>query len=365
MPPLLKDSNEIVGGAAVQWKSWIRGFLDIGSEFGLLTYEGAKKYINKDLEFDIVESYNPNYGIKKVRLLYYQIPKLYQAIKKYNPDYLIQGAATAHTFILMFLAKLLHIPFIHRIASDVDVDERIYTLMNDKREVFFYRLGVKYSNIILAQNNYQQSKLKHNYPSKIIFVLHNPFELETNEKDILPRGERKYVAWIGNFRKIKNLPALAFTAQMMPDTMFKIAGIEHENLDQETKNIISELKNMDNINFVGYIKRNEMKNFLSHSIALLNTSLNEGFSNTFLEAWSLGVPVVTTKNVNPDEIVNKYNLGKVADEYDQLHNMLRSIAEYDNNEYDSLAKNCFRYVKEKHDPKYLANQFILYLNSCK
>ena len=45
MPPLLKDTHEIAGGAAVQWKSWIRGFIDSGHEFGLLTYKGAAEYI--------------------------------------------------------------------------------------------------------------------------------------------------------------------------------------------------------------------------------------------------------------------------------------------------------------------------------
>ena len=109
----------------------------------------------------------------------------------------------------------------------------------------------------------------------------------------------------------------------------------------ETKNVLTELKQTTNVEFVGYLKRGEIKSFLSKSIALLNTSFNEGFSNTFLEAWALGVPVITTQNVNPDEIVNKYNLGKVANGYDQLPDLIKLIIAYDNTEYNKLALHCY------------------------
>ncbi len=48
MLPILTDSQNMIGGAAVQWKSWIKGFIDNGHEFGLLTSEGTKKNINKE-----------------------------------------------------------------------------------------------------------------------------------------------------------------------------------------------------------------------------------------------------------------------------------------------------------------------------
>ena len=124
MPALLRDTQEITGGSAVQWLSWVDGFLSNGHEFGLLTYEGAKEYINKKLDFDVVESYDPDYGIKKLRLFYYFIPKLYQAVKRYNPDFIIQSSPSQHILPLLLISKILRIPFIHRIANDPHVDER-------------------------------------------------------------------------------------------------------------------------------------------------------------------------------------------------------------------------------------------------
>ena len=241
MPKLLKDGNEIVGGAAVQWKSWIRGFLNNGHSFGLLTWEGAEKFINKKLDFDIVECYNPDYGMKKLRLIYYQIPAFYKAIKKYNPDYLIQGAASAHTLILMLLSKILGIPFIHRIAGDSDVDNNISKML-PKNEILPYKIGIRYADIIFAQNTYQLKKLKEKFPRKNIFVLHNPYEIEISKEQILPRKDRSFIAWVGNFRFVKNLRQLVFVVSNLSNINFKIAGQEHYDIDDVTKNSIFELK---------------------------------------------------------------------------------------------------------------------------
>lgn len=359
---LLKDTKDIAGGDTVQWNSWIKGFIANGHEFGLLTYKGASKFINKKLDFDIVECYDPAKGINRLRVIYYQIPLLVNAIRKYKPDYLIQASANAHTGMIMIAAKVLGVPFIHRVASDGDVDERI-TMLIHKRELFLYYLGLRFSDYIFAQNTYQYKKLKLKYPKKKIFILHNPYFMETNTSDILPRKDRQYIAWIGNFRYVKNLPALLNSAKKLPNVNFKIAGLELDEIDNITKTAISELRNLNNVTFVGYLTRLEINKFLASSVALLNTSFTEGFSNTFLESWSLGVPVITTKNVNPDEIVSDYNLGSVADDFEQLPDLLNAIIDMDANDYDKLAINCFKYVLKNHDPKKLAEKFVTYLDN--
>jgi len=358
MPPLLKDSSEISGGASVQWKSWIRGFLDNGHTFGLLTWKGAKEYINKELEFDIVESYDPNYGINNLRIFYYQIPKLYSAIKEYKPDFVIQASATAHTGMLMIASKMLGIPFIHRVASDVHVDDRI-SLLTNKKEIPMYKLGLRYADYIITQNSYQLEKLKEKYPKKKIFLIHNPYE-ETEKIKILPRNKRTYISWIGNFRKIKNLPSLLQVATQIPHIQFRIAGAEFIE-DNETSEAINKLKQLKNVEFVGYLKRSEIKPFLSKSIALLNTSFTEGFSNTFLEAWACGTPVVSTINVNPDKIISEFNLGKVANDYNELSLELKKIINCNDSQFDKLALRCYKYVRTYHNPKTLAKKFVSYL----
>ncbi len=75
----------------------------------------------------------------------------------------------------------------------------------------------------------------------------------------------------------------------------------------ETKYRLTKLQNVE---FVGLIPHDEVTSFLTEAYCLLNTSLFEGFSNTFLEAFSVGTPVVTL-GVNPDFILTIYDLGFV------------------------------------------------------
>ena len=100
--------------------------------------------------------------------------------------------------IEVFVQRFLKVKFLHRIASDMDVDDRIYTLIS-KFEARMYRLGVKMADHISCQNEYQFKAMKKKYPDKNIFISHNPFRV----KAPLKITEREYIAWIGNFRHAK------------------------------------------------------------------------------------------------------------------------------------------------------------------
>ena len=152
------------------------------------------------------------------------------------------------------------------------------------------------------------------------------------------------------------MKALLDVVKKLPKLNFKIAGQAQPNLDDETYNAIKELKELKNVEFTGYIKRSEINEFFSGAKVLLNTSRSEGFSNTFLEAWANGVPVVTTKNVNPDNLITKYKLGIVADDYADLSQKIIELVNAP--DYDEYAKRTYNYVKENHDPKLLSKRLV-------
>ncbi|MCB0729819.1 MAG: glycosyltransferase, partial [Ignavibacteriae bacterium] len=149
-------------------------------------------------------------------------------------------------------------------------------------------------------------------------------------------------------------------AKKLPQISFKIAGTRFHETDDDTFQGLKILESLENVEFVGHLENKTIPLFLSKSFCLLNTSRLEGFSNTFLEAWSVGVPVITTKNVNPDNLINKHNLGIVAENYDKLPDIISSLIESEN--YKKYYYNCFNYVKNNHDPLILAEQFLKEMN---
>ena len=349
---LLKDNNKPVGGAAVEWFTWIKAFRILGCEFGVITQKGISTKIKKENNFDILESFELNKGIPKLRLFTYRIPILLKVIKKYNPDFIIQGCATENTGILAFIALLLNKPFIHRVGSDMDVDGRVY------KDFFFitkylHKFGLARANHISCQNQYQYKKLREKFPNKSISILHNPYFFN---KYNFENNTKEYIAWIGNFRYEKNLPALAEIAKKLPQYSFKIAGTKFHTTDEDTIKGLEILEKLANVEFVGHNSNDLIPEFLSKAYCLLNTSRLEGFSNTFLEAWAVGVPVVSTKNVNPDYIITTYKLGIITDNYEEIPKKIDQLIS--DQQYKNFSQRCIDYVKEKHDPVKLAQKFL-------
>jgi glycosyltransferase involved in cell wall biosynthesis len=356
LPYLLRDIKHPIGGAAVEALALTKGLIHNDCQVGVLTWKGAKDFIGRETEIDIVETFDKEVGVRKIRWIYYRYPSLIKAIKYYSPDYLLQKCAAIETGIMAHIAKVLNIPFIYRIQNDMEVDCRL-----NQRLSFFerkmYRYGLSNSQYITAQNEYQYKKIKNKFPNKRICLIHNPFY---PLGEIEEKKERKYIAWIGIFSPQKNLPGLLNIVRQMPKNVFKIAGAApKEGMDKNTKKTISDLAKCKNVQFVGYLKRTEILNFLANAYILLNTSHYEGFSNTFLEAFAAGTPVVSL-NSDPNGILKKYKLGFVIDIKNSANFIKGLINDYDHESYKVRMSN---YLNKFHDYKVVSKKLIDFLNS--
>ena len=219
------------------------------------------------------------------------------------------------------------------------------------------RTGLKLCHVILCQNDFQLNQVTKLFPKKPTLKIHNPIVLSGNklEEKI---GDRSYIAWLANFRFVKNLKALYEIALLLENEQFKIAGVYSNKKDEETTTYLSKLDRLKNVSFVGYLSRNEVLGFLSKAKYLLNTSRHEGFSNTFLEALAVGTPVLTTVNANPDQIIDKNKIGIIYRDSHDLKSKLDSLTEIS---YQILSDHCFRYVKASHDHILLSHQLNSFL----
>jgi glycosyltransferase involved in cell wall biosynthesis len=268
---------------------------------------------------------------------------------------LVQKTAGLPTGITALLARKLKLPFIYWVENDIEVDNRLVKTI-PYYALRMFNFGIKNADYIMTQNEYQYKTLRKVYPNRV-FLVHNPFyPLGKTEA----RQQRNYVAWIGVYKNQKNLPALYHIARQTAEVTFKIAGIEPaEGVDVDTKKALRLLRLCPNVKFVGYLDRTKIMNFLGGAFALLNTSDYEGFSNTFLEAFSAGTPVVSL-NSDPNGILKKYNLGYPINLENASIVIKDYFHEYDHNAFMKRGK---RYLDMFHDYNNVSKKFLKVLNS--
>ena len=356
---LLKEEKPS-GGAAVQAYAWMRGLMAEGQEVLAMTNVVKKDKLKDDCQnIPLIPLYDNSKGIRWIRWLYYRIPFLFSTFKKIKPDYLIQGVPEWSSSVLSILCKLLKIKFIIRVSSDHLIDERFFQFYS-KTHKFFMNFGFSLSYAIICQNEYQYQILKKKYPRKKVAKFGNPFYNESI-KNINPYKHRKYIAWVALFQYQKNMGLLFEVTSKMKDVKFKIAGKEnYVDIDDETKGNIIKLHSLENVEFVDYLGRKQLIEFLSKAKFLLSTSHYEGFSNTFLESMICGTPIITTENANPDSIISKYNLGFIyADQNDfsEKYNLFTPES------YAKISNNTLEYLSRHHNYRVLAKRFIKFLEA--
>jgi len=361
LPHLLKGAKYPAGGWAIQLRQVLIGLTAAGHHGGVLTWKGANAYVGPQSVCDLVETYDPQRGIRKLRLLYYFLPSLYFAARAWRPDIIIQSGAAVETGSMALIARCLGVPFVHRLSSDKDADGR-YAQRLGPRSRMGFRYGLKRAQLVLCQNSYQLRHINEQYPVKPAGILHNCVHIPPSYSIPRQRVERSYVAWVGNFRRPKNMPLLYHIASRSPEIAFRIAGIlpEHDT-DSSVLEAVEKLHKLQNVTFAGYLQPESMPEFLGSAIALLCTSDFEGFSNVVLEALAAATPVVLRAPVDPDEIVANHGLGFVARDEQELKDALDRMYRLDAAAHEQLALRCRRYVEQHHAAEDMVGRLLSFV----
>jgi glycosyltransferase involved in cell wall biosynthesis len=250
--------------------------------------------------------------------------------------------------VIPIFSKILNKECILKISSDVFTDKSL--IKNRLKEFPFSTLSpawigniidINLADYIVCQNKFQQENLLKNFnkkSNKFSFSLHFQQE-QTSEKKIPP-----IVLWVGTITPVKHPELFLLLAQNFPDGRFQIIGGISEDNPRYSLKIIEEIKNITNVEYLGPISHFDIGVYYDKASILVNTSLFEGFPNTFLEAWHSKVPVVSL-NSNPDGIITQFNLGFHSKSFTQMIIDVKKLLE--NNQLRSeMGENAIQYMKK-------------------
>lgn len=336
------------GGITVQMYYWAKTFGANG--WKVFSFSAKKKLIIENINF----LKSPNW--KYASILFDLLLSLY-FILKIKPDVIFIRGANPKMGYLSLYARITRTKLVFLGASDRNFYKGEENISGLKHNTLLYQWGLKNIKYIIVQNQLQQQKLHENY-KKTSLIVSNIWYLE--KVNILSPLSNTTILWVSNFRKLKRPQWFINLAKnKMHNELFIMVGAPiDQNLYQATK---QEAEKVNNMQFTGGLPFKIVNEYFSQCKLFVCTSEYEGFPNTFLQAWSNNVPVVST--VDPSNVIKKHKLGIIVSSEEELLAATKKLLS-DNRLYLEIQNNIKQYFESNHDSQTQFEKVLTYIN-CK
>jgi glycosyltransferase involved in cell wall biosynthesis len=142
-------------------------------------------------------------------------------------------------------------------------------------------------------------------------------------------------------------PELAFEiARRLPHLRFVMIGGNEIGRGREYFDKVAVLaRDVPNVEFVGFVPYSHVDQYFNGARILLNTSLFEGFPNTFLQAWSRGLPTVCF--IDPESREEGERVTETVSDVDDACARVERLMS-DDIAWQRSSERCLRHFKRVH-----------------
>ncbi len=299
-----------IGGAEMQQAIIGRNLAERGHRVSFVTLDHGQ---DNSMEIDgmrIFKAYDENVGIPVLRFSHPRLTSLWRAMREADSDVYYQRKGDTLTGIVAAFCRFYRRKFVFGIASHYDCLPDLPDCLK-RRERILYRYGLRRANLVLVQTVTQQKLIRENFgiDSTVVRSCAPDYSHCLSGTSAETSAQRTRLLWIGRFSPIKRLELLLEVAEKHRNLQFDVLG--DGNAESEyVRRLRSRATSMPNIHLHGRVPHARVQEFYQRAAALICTSRAEGFPNTFLEAWTHGLPIVST--VDPDNLIAEHGLGVVA-----------------------------------------------------
>jgi glycosyltransferase involved in cell wall biosynthesis len=329
----LNNTGTLIGGAEIQQKILSDSLAEKDWNISFVTkkYDNGKPIkINSNITIFPVLNFTD--GNKYIIKLFVIPIALWRILGKINVDIYYQRDTNYMAGIVAIFCKLFKKRFVLAAANNWNFDKGNEKNLNDPLDRISAFLGIKLADKIIVQNMDQMRMLFENYNRKGN-LFYNTFPKVDKHK------AKKYILWVGRLERHKRPQMFLELAELLPQYNFLMVGGKgsDEKLKQEIEFIASNIKNLT---YLGHQPFNLVEDLFDHAYIFISTynPSTEGFPNTFLQAWSRGIPVVSSMDI--DSLISSHRLGVIAKTTFQLRDAVDKIMK--NNEF---TKNSIRIKK--------------------
>lgn len=339
-----------IGGAEMQAREISIALQKEGHSIYYICYS-SKSYTSDEYEVSIIPpraSWDIFYYGTKI--------KLYKALNKIRPDVVYHRAFVPYSRFIAKWCLSNKVPFYFHSAD-------IYTLIRKNNSFYniiqnmWLRYTLSHSTGVICQNK-EQFEVLQNFKIKRLETIYNI--QRTNNKPLCTSKDHNIV-WIAKFEQAKQPEifidfAERFKNKNVTFTMFSSKMPKTEKNEKLLERI---LKNTQ-ITLIEGKDNDFINDYLCNKASLLiNTSVSEGISNTFIQAWMRGVPVVSL-NSNPDGWFDKYEIGGCCKgDVNRIDVLVSNIIFGD--KYKDYVKNSIDFAEKNFSPKVVIPKLVSFM----
>ena len=257
------------------------------------------------------KAYRPRAGIPVVRFVHPRWTGLWSALKRANAEVYYTSCSGAQVGQLAMFCRQHGRKLIFRSASDGDCAAEL-PLIQYWRDKQLYAYGLRRADAVLTQSHKQFHAMRSSFgvDSTIANML-------VDFGAVRPFSERDIdLLWVSNIRSLKRPELFLDLSERLPHLRAHMMGGPMSGAQALFDATQARARQLSGVTFHGRIAYHDAKPFYERARILINTSDIEGFPNTYLQAWSCGVPVVSF--FDPDHLIEREGLGRVPKSLDEM-----------------------------------------------
>lgn len=289
--PIFSGARDIpvVGGAEVQQSIIAPELARRGFRVTMVTLDYGQDDHAEVKGVTVRKMYRPDEGLPVVRFLHPRLTTLWRVLRDVDADIYYQRTSAALTGFMAMFCQRHGRKSIYSGASDVDF-QRGKQEIDLARDRWLFEYGLKHVDRVFVQNENQRRSLRQDYAREGVLIP-NCYAAPEGATPADPRG---YVLWVASVKPQKRPELFLEMARRLPQHRFvMIGGPDASGRGQAyADGIKAACAALPNVEYRGFLPYVEADRQFSGARVLVNTSLYEGFPNTFLQAWARGVPSV-------------------------------------------------------------------------
>jgi glycosyltransferase involved in cell wall biosynthesis len=347
-----------IGGVERQMSSTARWLTKQGYSVSLLTWDDGQLGDEIIDGVHVIKVCQRDVGLPGLRFFHPRWTRLNHAMARADADLYYQNCAEYVTGQVALWCRRHNRRFVYSVASDPECDVALPE-MKTKRERVLYRMGLHRADHIIVQTRTQQKMLREGFNLHSVVI---PIPCwDVVDTSIEPKQSQMLstrILWVGRICEPKGPHRFLELAQACPDLHFDFVGPSDGTAYSQA--VLWSARSIKNVTVHGAVTRNRMPAFYKQAACLCCTSDYEGFPNTFLEAWSYGLPIVST--FDPDGLIVRLNLGRTASDIVGLEASIRALLNAPK-DWQIASHNAREYYKTNHTVEVVMPQFErLFLN---